>query len=612
MTDGTVTSGSQVSAATQTAWSHSVANAKNNALENGDILGAKHNFEAHFNAKLGAMLAEVATENDADRILLENLAVETLEEISKLTFKEGEKPKLSDFRGMLIEADKRGNALLEEVNVRSKILAAGTADERPQLVPCRKENGEAGINLIRRAPNLENLVLRGGGAKGVGLPTTLMELKQAGMLGNIQHFAGSSAGAMTASMLAAGISPEKVDELLSETPPKVLTSTDANFHEHYPMYQGVKRTGMQTGGNIMKMIDQELTKSVVNYLQQEHPDRASLADPQLGLSEKDIGRLESLRDQDLDTCFDADRSGRMITFRDLHLMNKLNPDKFKELTLTGCDRATKETFYFDAKSQPNLEIALAARISAGLPPIFQAVSLDLGSVYGVRTLIDGGISSNMPDEAIFGNVPKGEEVDPNLRAKTAVVGFADDANGDEAYRIMHGIKPPKPPGVLQSSSVKGAAGAIGRKITSTATAGLFKLVVPQSTPQALKKDENSLHNAGPNAFVSFHGELSTTSFSATQAQIFDAKTHARVKILEQIEVRTHQAYAVEVNSVEDAAKLLTESEKAAILAKDRPVGDKTTDLDRELFDLLKLEADVEQLFGQPVNVAGSDTDSVAV
>ena len=67
-------------------------------------------------------------------------------------------------------------------------------DKRPQIVL----TAEGKFNLIRPAPQLENLILRGGGAKGIGNPPALIEMEKQGKLDGLKHIVGTSAGALTA------------------------------------------------------------------------------------------------------------------------------------------------------------------------------------------------------------------------------------------------------------------------------------------------------------------------------------------------------------------------------------------------------------------------------
>ncbi|XP_078665722.1 uncharacterized protein LOC144908088 [Branchiostoma floridae x Branchiostoma belcheri] len=61
-----------------------------------------------------------------------------------------------------------------------------------------------------------NLVLEGGGAKGIAYIGATKILEDAGILQNIRRFGGTSAGAITAALLACGMTSEEMMETLSE------------------------------------------------------------------------------------------------------------------------------------------------------------------------------------------------------------------------------------------------------------------------------------------------------------------------------------------------------------------------------------------------------------
>ncbi len=64
----------------------------------------------------------------------------------------------------------------------------------------------------------ENLVLQGGGPKGIAYIGALKKLNEFGKLENIKNIAGTSAGAITAGMLAIGLSPEEMEKELKDKP----------------------------------------------------------------------------------------------------------------------------------------------------------------------------------------------------------------------------------------------------------------------------------------------------------------------------------------------------------------------------------------------------------
>src|SRR5262249_2408500 len=94
-------------------------------------------------------------------------------------------------------------------------------------------NGNGELSLLRAAPQIENLVLKGGGAKGIGYAPALKEMVATGMLDGLKQVVGTSAGALTALSIAVGQTPEELRDLgnMDLTP---LFKTSAKLHDIYP------------------------------------------------------------------------------------------------------------------------------------------------------------------------------------------------------------------------------------------------------------------------------------------------------------------------------------------------------------------------------------------
>eukprot|EP01111_Echinosteliopsis_oligospora_P007661 TRINITY_DN22918_c0_g1_i1.p1 TRINITY_DN22918_c0_g1~~TRINITY_DN22918_c0_g1_i1.p1 ORF type:complete len:211 (-),score=53.93 TRINITY_DN22918_c0_g1_i1:735-1367(-) len=89
--------------------------------------------------------------------------------------------------------------------------------------------------------DLENLVFRGGGIKGLAYCGALDVLHSLGALHNIQRYAGSSAGAITAALLAVGYTTKELEGILRITNFKVFKDTDStivNPFKTFGMYKG--------------------------------------------------------------------------------------------------------------------------------------------------------------------------------------------------------------------------------------------------------------------------------------------------------------------------------------------------------------------------------------
>ncbi|NNA88104.1 patatin-like phospholipase family protein [Pseudomonas gessardii] len=84
----------------------------------------------------------------------------------------------------------------------SQLIAEGAG--KRQVTLRSFENGVTEVKLTR--PPLTGLVLSGGGAKGAAYPGAISALENKGALDGIKSISGSSAGAITAALLASGMS----------------------------------------------------------------------------------------------------------------------------------------------------------------------------------------------------------------------------------------------------------------------------------------------------------------------------------------------------------------------------------------------------------------------
>ena len=540
----------------------------------GDVVKAQVQFGADFQRQVRTLGRGLTPQARAG---LEASAVAKFSEIVKGTLDQArgrETGQVSQpvLRQAILQANQKAQVALMQLQVQAlqaKVGSTGPADIRPQAFA--RPGG--GITVIRQAPQIENLVLRGGGAKGIGSGPALIEMERAGMLTGLQRVAGTSVGGLVAICLASGYSAVQLQDRFGAIDMAKFTAKPANFDTLYPTVSIevgnaarfgsllTEKVGNHAGG-ALQMLDQASAQSVASYLGSNwNTDafQAKLAtqDPEV------VVRLGQLRNQDFDTA----RTDQMITFRDLHVLHTIDPSQFKELTLTGFERGeTNTTRYFDFASTPDMPIALAGRISMSLPQIFGDVHYDMGNGRGTQRFQDGGAGSNIPAEAVYQGVTAqgglgGTAATEQTRARTALVAF--DEQG-KAYTTMH--------------SNKEKAVGVFKKIERFVAA-----LVSGSGPNANKVDNQKLHDAGPNALIVFHGDLNTTDFGASAQRTTMAQLGAQMRMLEQIEARQNQAVAVEFGAGQAAACFasLNDAERAALVAggpPDRPrsgAGDST-------------------------------------
>ena len=71
---------------------------------------------------------------------------------------------------------------------------------------------------LQPGEEIDALVFEGGGTKGSAYPGVVLALEEAGVMKNCKKFAGSSAGAQTAALVAVGYSGKELEEIAAEAP----------------------------------------------------------------------------------------------------------------------------------------------------------------------------------------------------------------------------------------------------------------------------------------------------------------------------------------------------------------------------------------------------------
>ncbi len=395
---------------------------------------------------------------------------------------------------------------------------------QPQQTPQFCVTKEGKISVLQPAPHPENLVLSGGGVKGVGYVGWFKAAEGAGALKAIKRLAGSSAGAITAALMASGMSADDFEKaskrtnffsILTGTSRDVVVQQDTNL-------EPAKWFSSFRGTYAVDHVNQEMVGSIKKYFKTLGKGRLGekIKDPILELSENDKTILLNLekaitpppRRSWLGWLFSKkqpEQPTHMVTFKELALLAKVD-SRFKELTVTGYDSTKQKEIYYNAQDSPDQKIAEAVRTSMSVPVIFQpVVDLNSGDV-----LEDGGVGSNIPTE-VFIRDRDGEENVEQARAKTLVLGF--DNNG-RFYDITS-------KGVIHKPVERGSAFLSGN---------------PRLQEDS-DADAQKLYDAGPNATLVEHGDLNMTSFMASEARLNAAQLQAEVRATEAFSLRQNQA-----------------------------------------------------------------------
>jgi NTE family protein len=198
-----------------------------------------------------------------------------------------------------------------------------------------------------------NLVLEGGGIRGFAYTGAFQVLDSLNILQQIERVGGTSAGAIQASLLAVGYTPEEIMEIALDVPLRKLNDGG--------LLRGPKRLkknfGWYKGEKMGTWIE--------------------------ALIEKKTGNAN-------------------ITFAELYRDRAVKG--YKELYITGTDLTYQCMRVFSHETYPNMRIKDAVRISASIPIYFGAVLIDdQGKVYKepdpskkLHVMADGAVMSNYP------------------------------------------------------------------------------------------------------------------------------------------------------------------------------------------------------------------------
>jgi NTE family protein len=201
--------------------------------------------------------------------------------------------------------------------------------------------------LVReKRPDIENLVLCGGGAKIFAHVGVWKALNEANI--KPSRFAGSSAGAIMALMCYLGYSAEEITELFK------------NFKQEHLVQFDIDLNGLSDSHSLKAALDYAIAKRVTQIV-----EKYNIPYPQ----------------------------GK-ITFNALEKLRLQYPDcgLGKELIVTATNKKLRQTSYFSLARTPDMEVSEAVKTSVLFPVVCGHNVID-GEEHN-----DGGVLSNFPTE----------------------------------------------------------------------------------------------------------------------------------------------------------------------------------------------------------------------
>lgn len=216
-------------------------------------------------------------------------------------------------------------------------------------------------------PDYKNLVMEGGGVRGLAYAGALEVLEQKGILENIENVGGSSAGAIAGLLVSMDYSSAEIDSILQQL--RIQEFNDGKF-----LFGKIKRVKKQFG--LYKGDKMQLWLSNLIEIKTGNPD---------------------------------------LTFRQLHELH-LSNKKFKDLYCTGTNISQQKTAIFSWKTMPDMKLSTAVHISSCIPFYFVPVAIDSAGnqvdpthdSVACNYFVDGGMLDNYPI-AIFDSCKPGAE-----------------------------------------------------------------------------------------------------------------------------------------------------------------------------------------------------------
>ena len=200
-----------------------------------------------------------------------------------------------------------------------------------------------------------DLVFEGGGVKGIGLAGAIQTLEERGYVP--QNVAGTSAGAISAALLAAGYSADELREIIVSLDYRQFQ--DRAWEDKIPLIERslslLLDLGLYEGDRFLDWMRERLeAKNVRTFADLVHPDYAD--DPRYR------SRLQVIAS-------DVTTHELLILPRDATKLG-LEPDE--------------------------LDVALAVRMSMSIPVFFEPVRVENPKTGRTHVIVDGGMLSNFP------------------------------------------------------------------------------------------------------------------------------------------------------------------------------------------------------------------------
>jgi predicted acylesterase/phospholipase RssA/ankyrin repeat protein len=338
-----------------------------------------------------------------------------------------------------------GAKTLEENNFRNKPIDFLVGNEakikRAQAYLIKAASIQ--FNRQKGPPDLsspENIVLQGGGAKGIAYLGVFKGMEEAGTLKGVKRIAGTSAGAIYAALVATGHTSADIEKLLKQR--SLASFFDyTNPRDEALLEAGKKAAATPKIGNILNVIKHAANRywsggqALIAPIAQAEDLYRSL------VAMEGLCSGEALRKW-LEEQISSKTKIPFCTFKELKNLCENNSDnKFKELHVFVTKISNNEIVQLSAEEgYEDLIISDAVRCSMSIPGIFEPHELYFKNTKGDRCkqvnrpdkFVDGGLLRNFPIEAFDRNkyqISKAEQWGGSTNAKTLGIKLVTKTTG---------------------------------------------------------------------------------------------------------------------------------------------------------------------------------------
>lgn len=238
-------------------------------------------------------------------------------------------------------------------------------------------------------PSYKNLVFKGGGVRGIAYVGALKYLYDNGLTRSLERVAGTSAGAITALVLA--LNPESFSEIKRIADSLDYRKVPSEGEKSEQGEQGAKGSQGEGGSALARAAQLWQKSQSLGIVKNLQCTLRLVQDKGWYSSDYFYDWLREV----IASRFSVDK--KIFTFADfadpsIHKGGR----PFFDLYVTGTDISNRTSRLFSAETTPDMEVALAVRISMSIPLFFEAVPYQYPGTERPQIYADGGVMLNYP------------------------------------------------------------------------------------------------------------------------------------------------------------------------------------------------------------------------